>query len=606
MRVDGLSNLEGGWPRVRPGWRLSCLATAEEEIEIRFGVFYEHQLPRPWDRGGERKLYEDALEQVEMADRVGFDYVWEVEHHFLEEYSHSSAPEVFLAAASQRTKRIRLGHGIVQIPPPVNHPARVAERVATLDIVSGGRVDFGTGEASSAAELGGFGVARTEKRAMWEDSMEVISRMFVEEPFAGWDSKYLRMPPRNVIPKTVQKPHPPLWVACSRRETIHFAARKGIGALSFSFAEPEDAGRWVEEYYRILGSDECVPAGFAVNPNVTVVLPMMCHEDEATAIDRGIDGAHFFGFALAHFYGASRHAPGRTDIWEAFQRHREERGFSRKIINADDAPLGVRIMQQGVGSLRGAVGTPEQIAELARRYESVGVDQIVFVLQGGPNRHEHICESLELFGKQVIPRFAEGREERERAKAERLAPAIEAALARREPARECGPYRIDEEAEVARLRRTRRPTVGDMLTASRTELRTRGRRAFARVIGGRSDEALERWFGAAVQRAFFAGMARAFDPATAMGFEGEIEFRLRRSGGEAAWTIEVRGGRARARAGRAAEPVVSVRTRAVDFLRLLSGQAQAPALLLDGRLEVGGDLAVAARIGEMFGAPSPY
>src|SRR3954465_4005362 len=148
---------------------------------MRFGIFYEHQLPRPWGPDGVRKLIADALEQIEIADRVGFDYVWEVEHHFLEEYSHSSAPEVFLAAASQRTKRIRLGQGIVQIPPAVNHPARVAERVATLDIVSGGRVDFGTGEASSGAELGGFGVPRAQKRGMWEDSMDVISRMFLEE-----------------------------------------------------------------------------------------------------------------------------------------------------------------------------------------------------------------------------------------------------------------------------------------------------------------------------------------------------------------------------------------------------------------------------------------
>src|ERR671919_2773358 len=119
---------------------------------MRFGIFYEHQLPRPWDDGAEEKLLSDALEQVELADKVGIDYVWEVEHHFLEEYSHSSAPEVFLAAASQRTKRIRLGHGIVQIPPGVNHPARVAERVATLDLVANGRVDFGTGESASRAE----------------------------------------------------------------------------------------------------------------------------------------------------------------------------------------------------------------------------------------------------------------------------------------------------------------------------------------------------------------------------------------------------------------------------------------------------------------------
>jgi alkanesulfonate monooxygenase SsuD/methylene tetrahydromethanopterin reductase-like flavin-dependent oxidoreductase (luciferase family) len=576
-------------------------------VGIRFSIFYEHQLPRPWDDGSERRLYENALDQVEIADRVGFDYVWEVEHHFLEEYSHSSAPEVFLAAASQRTKRIRLGHGIVQVPPPVNHPARVAERVATLDLVSGGRVDLGTGEASSMAELGGFGVRRAEKRAMWEDAMEALARMFVEEPFAGWESPYFRMPPRNVIPKTLQKPHPPLWVACSRRETIHFAARKGIGALAFSFAEPEDAGEWVDEYYRLLASEECVPAGFAVNPNVAVVLPMMCHEDEATAIERGIDGAHFFGFALGHYYGTSPHEPGRTSVWEDFVRHRETQGFSREIINADDAPLGVRIMQQGLGSLRGAIGTPDQVAELVRRYEAVGVDQVIFVLQAGPTRHEHICESLELFGKQVIPRFAEGREERERAKAERLAPAIEAALARREPPRESAPYRIDEEAELARARpMTTLPSLRGIASAGRSELRARGRRAFARMISGRSDEELQRRFGPAAQRIFFAGMARAFDPAMAMGFEGEIEFRLSRYGEESPWTMEVRGKRARARAGHADEPVVSIRVGTADFLRLLSGQAQPPALMLDGRLEIRGDLNIAPRIGEMFGGPSPY
>jgi alkanesulfonate monooxygenase SsuD/methylene tetrahydromethanopterin reductase-like flavin-dependent oxidoreductase (luciferase family) len=584
-----------------------------EVPKVRFSLFYEHQLPRPWEAGSEQRLYENALEQVEIADRVGFDYVWEVEHHFLEEYSHSSAPEVFLAAASQRTRRIRLGHGIVQIPPPVNHPARVAERIATLDLVSGGRVDFGTGEASSMAELGGFGVPRGEKRAMWEDAIEAITRMFVEEPFAGWDSPYFRMPPRNVIPKPVQKPHPPLWVACSRRETIHFAARKGMGALSFSFTEPEEAKVWVDEYYRLLASEECVPAGFAVNPNVSVVLPMMCHSDEATAIERGIDGAHFFGFALAHYYGTSPHTPARTSIWDEFVRYREAQGFSREIVRAEGAPLGVRLMEQGIGSLRGAIGTPAQIAELVRRYEAVGVDQVAFVLQAGPNRHEHICESLELFGTEVIPRFAEGREERERAKAARLAPAIEAALARRDPPREPpvrpgpeeAPYLIDEEAELARLRPSS-PSPQNIVATGRSALRARGRRGFARLVAGRPDKDLERWFGPVAQRACFAGMSRAFDPEKAMGFEGELEFRLRRGAEEAPWTMEIRAGRAHARAGRAREPLVTITIGAADFLRLLSGEAQPPTLMLDGRLVLDGDLATAARIGEMFGGPSPY
>ena len=133
---------------------------------MRFGIFYEHQNPRPWTgERSEHTLLHNALAQVELADRVGFDYVWEVEHHFLEEYSHSSAPEVFLAAAAARTKRIRLGHGIVQLPPGVNHPARVAERAATLDLISDGRLEFGTGESSSEAELGGFLVDRAQKRA---------------------------------------------------------------------------------------------------------------------------------------------------------------------------------------------------------------------------------------------------------------------------------------------------------------------------------------------------------------------------------------------------------------------------------------------------------
>lgn len=571
-------------------------------VEIRFSLFYEHQLPRPWADGQELRLYQDALDQVEIADRVGFDHLWEVEHHFLEEYSHSSAPEVFPAAASQRTKRIRLGHGIVQLPPAVNHPARIAERIATLDLVSNGRVDFGTGESSSGAELGGFGVRRTEKRAQWQDAIDAVTRMFVEEPFAGWRSPYLRMPPRNVIPKTVQKPHPPLWVACSRRETIQFAARNGIGALSFSFVEPEDAGKWVDEYYRILESEECVPAGFAVNPNVSVVLPMMLHEDEATAIDRGIDGAHFFAFALAHYYGATPHDPGRTSVWDEFQERRASQGFDREQIIANAESLNVN-----VGSLRGAVGTPEQVVDLIRRYESVGVDQISFVLQAGPNRHEYICESLELFGASVLPHFTEGREEREAAKAERLAPAIEAALARRKPARTSPPgYRIDEDAEVARAQRSsrsHRPVRKEIRAAARR----RAAQGFYKLVHGRTDEQIERRFGPNAQRPFFTGMARAYDPSAAAGFAGDIEFRLTPGRGPATtWTVHVSGERARARAGGSGDPDIALSARTADFLRILAGDANPASLLMDGRLAIRGNYELAPRISEMFGGPSPY
>src|SRR3989441_7288384 len=176
---------------------------------MKFGLFYEHQLPKPygkdqWDPEQEHRLLKNALDQVELADSLGFDYVFEVEHHFLEEYAHSSAPEIFLAAASQRTKHIRLGHGIALMPPRYNHPARVAERIAMLDLVSDGRVEFGSGESSSEMELGGFGVDRTAKKAMWEEGLRETIKMMTAEPYAGADGDYVKAPARNVVPKPLQ------------------------------------------------------------------------------------------------------------------------------------------------------------------------------------------------------------------------------------------------------------------------------------------------------------------------------------------------------------------------------------------------------------------
>jgi alkanesulfonate monooxygenase SsuD/methylene tetrahydromethanopterin reductase-like flavin-dependent oxidoreductase (luciferase family) len=577
---------------------------------VRFGLFYEHQLPRIGD-GDEEALLADALEQVELADRLGIDYVWEVEHHFLEEYSHSSAPEVFLGAASQRTSRIRLGHGIVQAPPAVNHPARVAERVATLDLVSGGRVELGTGEGSSQMELGGFGVEREQKHAQWEESLDAITRMLVEEPFAGYDGRWISMPPRNVVPKPKQRPHPPLWVACSRRETILTAAELGLGALSFAFVEPEAAREWVSSYYDLLASDRCTPAGFAVNPNVAVVLPMMCHRDEATAIERGIDGAHFFGFSLAYYYAFGEHRPGRSNIWREFSERRDEVGFAREIVTADDAPLGVRLLQEGLGSLRGAIGTPAQIADLIERYEAAGVDQLIFVSQAGANRHEHICESLELFAEEVMPRFAGQAEAREREKAERLATAVERALARRAPARTADAdyvVRPDGEPSPARAApaasaggdRVSEPVSGAQLLARA------GEAGLSAVVRGRTDEQLYRLFDRGPGlAAIFKGLERAFVPEKARGFEGEIEYVLRGRHDDRSWTVRIADGRAVARRGRAASPAVTFRASVPDFVRIAARVAHPPKLLLEGDLVIEGDYAVAGRIGEMFGAPPP-
>ena len=375
---------------------------------MKFGIFYEHQLPKPWAEGDEARLFHEALEQVELADRLGYDYAWEVEHHFLEEYSHSAAPEVFLAAASQRTQNIRLGHGICLSPPQYNHPARVAERLATLDIVSKGRVDWGTGESSSLMELGGFRVPVAEKRQMWRETVEQTADMMVMNPYPGFEGRYFSMPCRNVVPKPVQKPHPPIWVACSKRETIHLAARCGIGALTFAFVDAAEAKQWVDDYYRILKT-ECVPIGHAINPNICMVSGFSVHPDREEARRRGLDGFMFFGFALGHFYVFGEHRPGRTDVWSRYEKAR-----------AHLPPNPAR-----------GIGSTDEVRQHLRNFQGAGVDQVCFVQQGGRNRHDHICESLELFARDIQPEFKEKAAEREARKMEELAPYLEQAMARK-------------------------------------------------------------------------------------------------------------------------------------------------------------------------------
>ena len=400
---------------------------------VKFGIFHEHQVPRPWEDADDRRVFAEALAEIELADRLGFDCTWLVEHHFLEEYSHSSAPEIFLAAASQRTKSIRLGHGIVQTLPAINHPARVAERIATLDVLSGGRVEFGTGEGSAAAELDAFGVDPAKKRAMWEEGLRVALRCMTEAPFTGHAGEHVRMPPRNVVPKPAQKPHPPVWVACSRRDTIHLAAQKGIGALAFAFFDPEEARHWVDDYYRTL-ADEGVPIGDAVNANLACVTSYFCHPDEDEAARRGAEGVNFIGYSLGHYYVFGRHKPGRENLWADYRVRRAEMGYDPEAVAlATGSPerLGAKVVRGGTGGLRGAMGTPAQVREYLRRYEECGVDQVILSCAAGRNRHEHVMETLELFAREIMPEFADRAPRRERERAARLEPILERVMARK-------------------------------------------------------------------------------------------------------------------------------------------------------------------------------
>jgi alkanesulfonate monooxygenase SsuD/methylene tetrahydromethanopterin reductase-like flavin-dependent oxidoreductase (luciferase family) len=374
---------------------------------MKFGIFYELQMPRPWTADGELTLYQNALDQVELADKLGYDFAWEVEHHFLEEYSHSPAPEVFLSAASQRTKNIRLAHGIMQLT--TTHPARCAERIGALDLVSRGRVEFGTGESASTTELEPFGVGYGEKRAIWEEAIRAIIPMFKDGP-SEHHGKYFNMPLRHVLPKPIQKPHPPMWVACSALETIEMAGRRGLGALAFQFLSADAAHAWVHAYYNAFVKRQEKLADYRVNPNIALTSYFMCAETDEEARRRA-DGIPFFQFAL-RFYGQSttreRPAPGTVNLWDEYEKwKRENPGNLERALRG------------------GLIGSPETIRRKLRRFETSHIDQVILLNQAGKNTHEHICESLELFAREVMPEFHANIPAQEEWKAKVLAGEIE-------------------------------------------------------------------------------------------------------------------------------------------------------------------------------------
>ena len=397
---------------------------------MRFGVFYELQLPRPWNEGDEHRLFNEALDQIVLADRLGFDFAWEVEHHFLDEYSHSSAPEVFLAAASSVTKHIRLGHGIRQVIPNYNHPARTAEGLATLDLLSDGRVEFGIGEGATRLELHGFGIPAREKRAMALEAAEQICNMMVLTPYPGFEGKSFSMPCRNVLPKPLQTPHPRLWMACTNRETIKVAARNGVGALAFNFIDPEEARTWSQSYYDIIKSDECVPLGWSVNANIAMVSAFSMHEDRGEAIRRGQDNFEFFRYSQQKLV-AEDFVPGCSNMWEEFLEARGD--ASDRLIKA---------AQEHSEFDGNGIGTPEDMRKHLSALQDAGVDQVIFLQQAGRNSHKNICESLDLFAQAVMPEFTRDVAEREARKAKELTPYISDALDRKEFMKELHPSEI--------------------------------------------------------------------------------------------------------------------------------------------------------------------
>jgi alkanesulfonate monooxygenase SsuD/methylene tetrahydromethanopterin reductase-like flavin-dependent oxidoreductase (luciferase family) len=356
---------------------------------VKFGLLYELEYARPWHEGWEAQIFHQALEQIELADRVGFDYVWEVEHHFLTEYSHSSAPEVFLGAVSQRTRNIRIGHGVVLLPMPYNSPVRVAERIATLDILSGGRVEFGTGRSGTPAELEGFGIDPADSKAMWDEAVRIIPRMWLEDPFC-YEGRFFSMPARSIWPKPVQKPHPPIWVAATTPRTFLEAAERGLGVLCFIIGQPTELPDRIRPYREAI--KQARPVGAFVNDQVAGFTVTLCLDDDAEAQRIGGPAAIWYTGMLSTILGdwRGRRVPGYEYYGELNRTAREQSGAGM-----------AGLIENGTF----CIGDPDTCTRIIEKYEAAGVDQLICFMQVGRIPHDKILRSIELFGEKVIPRF---------------------------------------------------------------------------------------------------------------------------------------------------------------------------------------------------------
>ena len=357
---------------------------------MKFGIFFEISVPRPWEAKTEYQVYQNCLEQVRLADELGFDQVWAVEHHFLEEYSHCSAPEIFLTAAAMVTKQIRIGLGIVVCVPQINNPIKIAERTATMDLMSGGRLEVGTGRSATWTELGGFGVDPDTTKKTWDEFVRILPKMWTQERF-GYEGQSFSMPQRAILPKPLQKPHPPMWVAVTSPGTEIDAADRGLGSLGLTFGGFAEQETKVAEYRRRI--KYCNPVGDFVNEQVNTVNFLFCHPDNETGVKTGLRLAGTFNYMAEQLLAARQAYPTRSypnlGLLPALRRESTAAGAD------GGAPEGT------------CIGNPERIIQVLKNWESVGVDRVNFLLNAVETvPQEEVLASLRLFASEVMPKFA--------------------------------------------------------------------------------------------------------------------------------------------------------------------------------------------------------
>jgi alkanesulfonate monooxygenase SsuD/methylene tetrahydromethanopterin reductase-like flavin-dependent oxidoreductase (luciferase family) len=371
---------------------------------VKFSIIYEAQMVDT-SRENEAQVFHEIIEQCLLAEELGFDCIWSVEHHCLKQYAHLSAPESFLAFVAGATKRIHVGHGVVCLPFNMNHPIKVAERIATLDILSKGRLHFGIGKGSTAQEAGAFGTDLAHVTAQVDESMYMIPKMWLEEDFEH-HSDLITIPKRPINPKPYQKPHPPMYMACTRDDALQIAGSRGLGALVMGFSGPDEVARKNAIYRKAFAERKAEDqVGFRPNEHLSALCPTIILEDREQARRIGLRGQRFFAESINHWYGGG--PPPSTDDLDADATIRElkkdEERFvaflgQEKIEVTELHTLNFHVEDDAYGTIADAI-------RQVQRLKDAGADEILFLVQMGTIPHAVTMETIRNIGEKLIPHF---------------------------------------------------------------------------------------------------------------------------------------------------------------------------------------------------------
>jgi alkanesulfonate monooxygenase SsuD/methylene tetrahydromethanopterin reductase-like flavin-dependent oxidoreductase (luciferase family) len=363
---------------------------------MRIGLFYQIQVPQPWTPSSESQRIYEALEQIPYAEQQGFSSVWFSEHHFRPVWSHNSAPDLTLAAVSQRTNRIRLGIGVVLAP--IHHPLHVAARMATLDILSHGRVDVGLGRTGYPYQLTPFGSDLGDTRGMWQEFADILPRIWTEQVIEH-RGRYFQIPRREVLPKPLQRPHPPLWSACGSDETARLTGSLGMGGLFGSEGGP---GR-VQQLMALYQDALRIAPGNGIVPRTALMTAGYCHEDPHVVAQRGTELVGWYleqqrdrARLVWRDYDPATVPPDYQDYYKRDQR------LASGPHPGEPTPEEVRARGTSF-----CVGTPSDCIRFLELYESLGIEEVFLLCAIGPAQHDEVLHTIRLFGEQIIPHFRE-------------------------------------------------------------------------------------------------------------------------------------------------------------------------------------------------------